>query len=621
MSRISPAPSTDAALIAFYLPQFHPTPENDAWWGPGFTEWTNVTRARPQFRGHEQPRLPADLGFYDLRLPEARAAQASAARTAGIYGFCYYHYWFGGRRVLHTPLDAVRASGEPDLPFCLCWANEPWTRAWDGGDRQVLIDQPYSADDDLAHMRWLADVFRDPRYIRVDGRPLFLVYRADRLPDAQATTRRWRDEAARLGVGELYLLKVDSFSDRTPPAALGFDAAVEFQPDVTRLGVSLTESADWRERHGDDARQAGHAVYDYAEVVRTMTTSGVAYPRVPCLFPGWDNTPRRAGGATIVHGSTPTLYGEWLRQAVTRATSPQSALPPLVFVNAWNEWAEGAVLEPDQRWGRAYLDATRAVVDARDGAAAPAGNAVLAPASPARDEAGGVPLHYVRRYDDPDHAHALVLALARGARRVLDVGAATGYLSEALMAQGSEVVAVEPDVRPAAAPPARGVQVRVGTVPASVAAHEQFDCVLAADVVEHVVDGEQFLRDLLRHVAPGGTLVLSVPNIAYVSMRWSLLRGRFTYTDTGLLDRTHLRFYTQASLAALFGSLGLTVVERRFSVGPSVLRRWRLTPLDRLRRRVLRSLAWRWPSLFALQFVVKLARREAAGPSSGVALR
>lgn len=368
--------------------------------------------------------------------------------------------------MLHAPFDAVHATGEPDLPFCLCWANEPWTRAWDGGNRQVLIDQPYSADDDLAHMQWLADAFRDPRYIRVDGRPLFLVYRADQLPDARATIRRWRDEAARLGVGDLYLMKVDSFSDRTPPSALGFDAAVEFQPDVTRLSAPLTESADWFRQHGDDARRAGHAVYDYAEVVRTMTASGVAYPRVPCVVPGWDNTPRRAGGATIVHGSTPALYGGWLQQAVTRATSPQSALPPLVFVNAWNEWAEGAALEPDQRWGRAYLDATRAVVDGRDGAAVPAVRAVPAQASPVRDEAGSGPLHYVRRYDDPDHAHALVLALARGARRVLDVGAATGYLSEALMAQGSEVVAVEPDVHAAAAAAARGVQVRVGTVPA-----------------------------------------------------------------------------------------------------------------------------------------------------------
>lgn len=608
MPHLTPTPSHDVAVLAFYLPQFHPIPENDAWWGTGFTEWTNVTRAVPQFRGHEQPRLPADLGFYDLRLPQARAAQAALAQAHGIHGFCYYHYWFGGRRLLHTPFDAVNASGEPNLPFCLCWANEPWTRAWDGGDRQVLLDQPYSADDDIAHLRWLAEAFRDPRYIRVDGRPLFLVYRADRLPDAAATTRRWRDEAARLGLGDLYLMKVDSFSDRTPPSDLGFDAAVEFQPDVTRLGPSVADTAAWRQLHGDGAHEAGHRVHEYADLARRAQSDDLPYPRVPCVVPAWDNTPRRARGATIVHGSTPDQYGAWLRRAIDGARA-QASLPALVFVNAWNEWAEGAALEPDQRWGRAYLEATHAAVERRAQEVTPS-SATRAPAPAAPASGSAAPLHYVRRYDDPDHAHALVLELARGARRVLDVGAATGYLSEALMAQGSEVVAVEPNERSAALAAGRGVSVRVGTVPDVVRPDERFDCVLAADVLEHVVDGEQFLRDLLRHVAPGGALVLSVPNIAYITMRWSLLRGRFTYTDTGLLDRTHLRFYTQASMMALFESLGLTVVDRRFSVGASVLNRWRIVPLDRLRRRVLRSLAWRWPSLFALQCIVKLAPRD-----------
>ena len=587
------------ALIAFYLPQFHPTPENDAWWGTGFTEWTNVTKATPQFRGHVQPRLPADLGFYDLRLPEVREAQAALARDHGVHGFCYYHYWFNGRRLLSTPFDAVRRSGAPDMPFCLCWANESWTRAWDGGSRQVLVEQTYDAADDRAHIAWLADAFRDPRYIRIEGRPLFLVYRAEQLPDALATTRVWREEARRLGVGELYLMKVDSFADRTPPEALGFDAAVEFQPDMTRMVASVEGTEAWVAAHGDDARQSGHTVYEYAEIVRRMTSDAGPYPRVPCVVPGWDNTARRARGATIVHGATPTLYAEWLRHAVARAAS-QPGVPRLVFVNAWNEWAEGAYLEPDRRWGRAFLEATR---DALRGVPV----ATDAVAREPELVAPPAPLHYVRRYDDPDHAHARVLELARGARRVLDVGAATGYLSEALMAQGADVLAVEPDPRSAAIAAGRGVDVRVGTVPEVVGPDERFDCVLAADVLEHVVDGPQFLRELVRHVAPGGSLVLSVPNIAYISMRWSLLRGGFTYTDTGLLDRTHLRFYTHDTLHALLADLGLTVVERRYTVGPSVLRRWRLTPLDALRRRVLRSLAWRWPSLFALQFILKLA--------------
>src|SRR5262245_7933162 len=193
----------DVRLIAVYLPQFHPIPENDRSWGKGFTEWTNVAQAKPMFRGHYQPHLPADLGFYDLRLPEARRAQADLAQAHGIHGFCYYHYWFHGRRLLERPFDEVLASGEPDFPFCLCWANEPWTRRWDGKDQEILMPQEYSDRDDLAHIRWLARAFQDRRYIRVDGRPMFLVYRASRLPDPARTAATWREEARRLGAGDL----------------------------------------------------------------------------------------------------------------------------------------------------------------------------------------------------------------------------------------------------------------------------------------------------------------------------------------------------------------------------------------------------------------------------------
>ncbi len=347
-------------FVAFYLPQFHPIPENDEWWGPGFTEWTNVVSGRPLFRGHDQPHLPADLGFYDLRLPEARAAQAALAASRGIHGFCYYHYWFEGRRLLERPFAEVLRSGEPELPFCLCWANENWTRVWNGKDDQVLLRQTYSAADDVAHARWLAEAFADPRHLRVDGRPVFLVYRASRLPDPVRTTDRWRSEVVRLGGAEPYLCAVQSLAaDRVDPKTLGFDAGVEFAPDFTdptSLGRAPVRALRRFLRPGSPYRR--HRVADYEDVARRMLAQPPpAYTRFPCLTPGFDNSPRRSGGgATILVNSSPAAYERWLRRVVGRF-EPPSPEENLVFVNAWNEWGEGNHLEPSRRWGTGYLDA------------------------------------------------------------------------------------------------------------------------------------------------------------------------------------------------------------------------------------------------------------------------
>jgi hypothetical protein len=338
--------SPEARLIAFYLPQFHPIPENDEWWGKGFTEWTNVARARPLFRGHYQPHLPADLGFYDLRLPETRQAQADLAREYGIHGFCYYHYWFNGRRLLERPFTEVLASGRPDFPFCLCWANENWTRRWDGHDEEILVAQEYCQQDDKEHIRWLVDAFRDNRYIRVDGKPLFLVYRVNALPDPLRTASVWREGARRWGVGEIFLCKVESFAgEREDPAKIGFDASVEFQPDWCHFGPAR--------------RRGASEVHDYASVLeRMLHKASPGYTRFPCVMPSWDNAARRRSGATILHGSTPKLYQQWLTNVLRRSNHSKET-DGIVFLNAWNEWAEGNHLEPCQRWGRAYLEATR----------------------------------------------------------------------------------------------------------------------------------------------------------------------------------------------------------------------------------------------------------------------
>ncbi len=349
-----------ARAIAFYLPQFHPTPENDEWWGSGFTDWTNVAKARPCFRGHYQPHLPSELGYYDLRDAGVRERQAELARMHGISAFCYFHYWFEGRRLLGEPLDELLASHRSDFPFCLCWANENWTRVWDGLSDQVLVAQGYSEDDDRRHIRWLADVFRDDRYVRVDGKPLFLVYRARSMPAPSTTARIWREEARRLGVGEIFLARVESFhEEHEDPKEIGFDAAVEFQPDMTNLPRPLRRGRGWdalRRLGLTDPAHASNKVLEYGDLIeKALAKPQPSYIRLPCVTPSWDNSPRRTERAWIFVGSTPELYEYWLRQAARRAPEEN----PLVFINAWNEWAEGNHLEPCNRWGRGYLEATR----------------------------------------------------------------------------------------------------------------------------------------------------------------------------------------------------------------------------------------------------------------------
>jgi lipopolysaccharide biosynthesis protein len=370
---------TDLRPIAFYLPQYHPTPENDAFWGPGFTEWRNVVRARPRFPGHAQPHLPADLGFYDLRLPEVRAAQADLARAAGIHGFCYYHYWFGGRRLLHRPLDAVLASGEPDFPFMLAWANENWTRAWDGGPREVMLAQTYSDADAEAHIEHLLPILADPRYIRIDGRPVFAIYNADEIPEPRRLTDIFRERALRAGI-RLYLARIERHLDRDtrPPEALGFDAAIEFQPFSRSFRRFLGARPDLR---GSLSRRVSHRLgrevrarpalramagrwtsldtfHDYAAFAAfDAAEPPPPYTMFPGVCPGWDNTARRPPGQAIVfRGSTPELFGRWLAAKAARF-APPSPEENLLFVNAWNEWAEGNHLEPCLRHGHAHLEA------------------------------------------------------------------------------------------------------------------------------------------------------------------------------------------------------------------------------------------------------------------------
>lgn len=369
--------------VAFFLPQYHPIPENDVWWGKGFTEWRNVTNARPLFPGHHQPHLPADLGFYDLRLPETRAAQAELAREYGIGGFVYYHYWFNGRRILERPFSEVLASGQPDFPFCLCWANENWSRAWDGGSRHILLEQHYSEDDDRAHIASLLPALRDPRYIRIGGRPLLLIYRTELLPNPARTAEIWRAAARAAGIGDIYLARVENFVTGVDPASIGFDAAVEFSPDNREVGQAVFSGPVSRRlsQWGVLPRAfSQHTVLHYQTIAQSrMRRAAPPYKQFRCVTPMWDNTARRKSNGRILVGSTPERYRRWLEQAARQTCQRFEGDERLVFVNAWNEWAEGCHLEPDLRHGRAYLEATRDALAAasRFGAADPP--PVLAP--------------------------------------------------------------------------------------------------------------------------------------------------------------------------------------------------------------------------------------------------
>jgi lipopolysaccharide biosynthesis protein len=344
--------SLPVQLIAFHLPQFHPIPENDRWWSRGFTEWTNVTRALPRFAGHYQPRLPRDLGFYDLRDADVLRRQAALARSFGIAGFCFHHYWFAGKRLLETPLNNLLASPDIDLPFCVNWANENWTRTWDGKDREVLMAQAHSPEDDIAFARSLLPLFRDRRYIRIRDRPLLMLYRPGLLPDAAGTVLRWREFFSRNGVADPFIVMPQAFGDEDP-RRYGMDAAVGFPPhkagDTTPL---VTPSALFD--HGYRG-----VVKPYIDLMQqALQNRPTDFRLFPGVCPQWDNEARRPSRGVSYVGSTPVLYGRWLEEACRWVIQVADADERVVFINAWNEWAEGAYLEPDRHFGHAYLAET-----------------------------------------------------------------------------------------------------------------------------------------------------------------------------------------------------------------------------------------------------------------------
>lgn len=342
-----------ARLIAFYLPQYHPIPENDAWWGDGFTEWTNVAKAKPLFPGHYQPHIPADLGFYDLRVPETRIAQATMARKYGIEAFCYYHYWFAGRRIIERPFNEVLESGQPDFPFCLCWANQTWTGIWHGAPNRILIEQTYPGmEDHQAHFYSLLPAFTDSRYLKVDGKPIFLLFRPKQIPELEKVIDLWRTLALKEGLQGLHLVGVSE--DPAWPQANGLDASVT--PRLPSRWVSWRKPVKklqlLRLKNGKDTPEINF----YQEAITEfIEDSKPGVNNYPCMVPNWDNTPRSGKNGFVLHESTPELFRIQAKRAleVTENTAPENRL---IFIKAWNEWAEGNYLEPDLKFGKAYLE-------------------------------------------------------------------------------------------------------------------------------------------------------------------------------------------------------------------------------------------------------------------------
>lgn len=351
------APPEDPAvkLIAFYLPQYHPIPENDAWWGKGFTEWTNVGKAIPQFLGHYQPRLPGELGFYDLRIPEVMQRQIELAKNYGIHGFCFHYYWFSGKRLLEKPLNIFLSDPEMDFPFCICWANENWTRRWDGLEDDILITQKHDFENDKHFIADLEPILRDPRYIKINGRPLIIIYRPTLLENPQKAANYWRNYCQDHDLGDPIITSALVFG-LNDPTIIGFEAAVEFPPNNLNI-QPINEKMDILNPNYQGM------IYDYREILlKYITPLKNNYRTFRTVIPSWDNEPRKPGRGHSIAYASPDRYARLLEQLCIEEIQQHPKDERVVFINAWNEWAESAYLEPDQKYGYAYLDATQRVL-------------------------------------------------------------------------------------------------------------------------------------------------------------------------------------------------------------------------------------------------------------------
>jgi hypothetical protein len=365
-------------LVAYYLPQFHPIPENDQWWGKGFTEWTNVTKAKPLFKGHYQPRLPADLGFYDLRIPEVREQQAAMASKYGVFGFCYYHYWFGnGKKLLERPISEILHSGKPDFPFMFCWANHKWSNIWIGNDSpDILMDQEYPGEQDyINHFMYLLPFFKDKRHIRIDGKIAFQIYKPHDIPDLDKFVAVFQDLAKQHGIGEIYIIGGNCNDDRARKLKLinGFTSNElgalrhNTQSRIIKNRKTFFGKVETKIRILFGRKSINElkrpVVINYKKAISNLINDRPReYDYFLTIVPDWDNSARAGKKSLILRGSTPSLWKEHLQTAVDITQKNNAPDKQIIFVKSWNEWAEGNYLEPDQKWGHSYLEAVRKVI-------------------------------------------------------------------------------------------------------------------------------------------------------------------------------------------------------------------------------------------------------------------
>lgn len=342
--------------IAFYLPQFHCIPENDMWWGEGFTEWTNTYKAEPRFDGHYQPRIPHDdIGRYDLSDVNTIKKQIDIAKRHGIYGFCLYYYWFSGKKLLEKPLDLIFENKDIDFNYCVCWANENWTRTWSGADENVLIKQEYKEQDPDLFMEDISKYLLDERYIKVDGKPIILVYNPREIKDVCGVLKRWREYAKKLGLEDIYILacRTSDMVDDNQEFAEIIDGRVDFPPRNLSFDRRITIKSMMN-------RKDGASVYDYRKLVKesckTYENNEFNKSRYYTCMLGWDNSPRKEKEWHAFYGFSLKWFAKWLRRIIKNTIKNHPEDKRFVFINAWNEWGEGTYLEPDEKYGYASIN-------------------------------------------------------------------------------------------------------------------------------------------------------------------------------------------------------------------------------------------------------------------------